>query len=311
MNTETHGLIGMLCFAAGLGVGLGGYCSTRLRTAQGWDARRRLHLLVLFLPVLFPSLLADDFVPGCPWWWTPSLFALAVLAGALSHWLRQRNLARWLSAFTCPDGGSKEAEGLLEPLARRLGIAPPPVRRVACDRPLALAIGSLQPVLYLSGHYLDGLCPEELRAVLAHELAHIARRDNQVAVWAAGLAWMGSLLPQVRRARRALNVERELAADELAVTLTRRPLVLAGVLLQAARSAPEQSPPSASALDDPADLPRRIERLLDLHRAGPSALSPSTGERGHQLWQVACPWVAVIALAVVCIDVLPFWLHLP
>ena len=45
-----------------------------------------------------------------------------------------------------------------------------------------MVMGWLKPVILVPGYVLTGLTPQQLRAVLAHELAHVRRHDYQTAV---------------------------------------------------------------------------------------------------------------------------------
>ncbi|MCW5979445.1 MAG: M56 family metallopeptidase [Bryobacteraceae bacterium] len=109
----------------------------------------------------------------------------------------------------------------------------------------------------------------ELRAVLAHELAHVRRRD-----WAAALAasvnkclfWFHPLAWWLERRLAALA---EAACDEGAVRITRDPRRYAQLLLAFASRAPfAQS--GALAMARASNVERRIDRVLNLRLpAGP------------------------------------------
>jgi Zn-dependent protease with chaperone function len=123
-----------------------------------------------------------------------------------------------------------EAEDLLRSLSRRAGIALP--RLHLTGRPVGAAVtGVRRPAMVLSSHLLDVLGHEELEAVVAHEVAHIRRRDVLlkwiIRAFAATFAWLPTswVLP------RLLDREREKACDDFAVTLTGKPLALAEALV--------------------------------------------------------------------------------
>lgn len=115
-------------------------------------------------------------------------------------------------------------------VAERMGVSRP-FRVVISDRVSGPAVfGVLRPILLLPALPL-GLPPEQLEAVLAHELAHIKRHDwvwhivsrvvEAVLFFNPAVWWLGKM------ARR----EREAAADALAVQVTRAPDVLARALV--------------------------------------------------------------------------------
>jgi len=123
-----------------------------------------------------------------------------------------------------------EAEDLLRSLSYRARIALP--RLHVTDRPVGAAVtGVRRPAVVLSRRLLDVLDHEELEAVLAHEIAHIHRRDVLVKwivrAFAATFAW----LPTSWAIPPLLDREREKACDDFAVTLTGKPLALAEALV--------------------------------------------------------------------------------
>lgn len=102
------------------------------------------------------------------------------------------------------------------------------------------------------------------RAVLLHELAHVKQRDclahvvGQIACalnWFDPLAWI---------AARRLRTERELAADELALSTGTRPTDYAGHLLAIATAASleREVPSGALGMAERSELPARIEAIV-------------------------------------------------
>jgi heat shock protein HtpX len=96
---------------------------------------------------------------------------------------------------------------------------------------------------------LRALSPDELRAVLAHELAHMSRRDVMVSSWSAGLAslvaWglpLAGLLLRI-----TAPAAREYGADADGALLTGDPMTLASALRKIdARTAELPLPPHGS-----------------------------------------------------------------
>lgn len=81
---------------------------------------------------------------------------------------------------------------------------------------------------------LRSLTAAELRAVLAHELAHVSRRDIVVSSWSAGFAALLSLAGLRPLAAVALRftapVSREYGADASGALMTGDPMALASAL---------------------------------------------------------------------------------
>lgn len=94
------------------------------------------------------------------------------------------------------------------------------------------------------------LLPDELRAVLAHELAHVSRRDVVVSSWSAGLASLVArgLLPLAGLLLRiTAPAGREYGADADGALLTGDPMTLASALRKIdARTAELPLPPRGS-----------------------------------------------------------------
>lgn len=149
-------------------------------------------------------------------WGAGATLLLALLAA------RNLRVVRRLRGRERVDGGR-----LVELLAelRRLGGVWSPVRlSVSPAAPTPLVIGASE--ICLPPRFLDGLGEEEQRAALAHELAHVARRDPW---WQLGLAALHALLffqPLHHLARRRLRDAAENLCDDWAVRQTGSPLAL-------------------------------------------------------------------------------------
>nr|WP_274387589.1 M56 family metallopeptidase [Salsipaludibacter albus] len=116
-------------------------------------------------------------------------------------------------------------------MSAQFGLRSPQAAVVECPGGAA-AVGIRRPVLLLDEALLAELDPAELEGVVAHELAHVARRDNLIAL-AFGIARdLTFFVPGGTWAVRHLLVERELAADQAAIGRTRRPGALAGGLMK-------------------------------------------------------------------------------
>ena len=166
-------------------------------------------------------------------WIAGSLAALSALALSL---LRVRALER-----TASDLGDDSWHAAADVLAARLGVASPRLR--VSDRiQTPMAGGLTRPTIYLPVSAPNW--PAERRdIVLAHELAHLARRDplrHVVARVAVALYWFH---PLAWIAAADASAAREQACDETVLALGTRPSSYAQVLLDfaEAQSAPLRS----------------------------------------------------------------------
>ncbi len=110
----------------------------------------------------------------------------------------------------------------------------------------AFTAGFLRPRIYISELLAEHLEEDELAALIAHEGAHVARRDPLRLSFFRALACVLFWLPALRRLADDMSDEAELAADDVAAR--GRPLVLASAIVGVARwSSLEASPAIAPA----------------------------------------------------------------
>jgi len=131
------------------------------------------------------------------------------VAGAAASFLRlareRRRMRRIRRAATAVD-----APGLAE-LARRAGLSRPPELRVSREVPVPCALGGRRPAILLPERVLECVPEPERELILAHELAHLRRRDPFVEAaesLVASLWWFNPLLRLLVERRRELREER-------------------------------------------------------------------------------------------------------
>jgi beta-lactamase regulating signal transducer with metallopeptidase domain len=149
-------------------------------------------------------------------------------------------------------------------ISRRLGVTPPRVLLTQGAVGGAAVIGVRDPIVLLDEEVLSRLDAEELEGVIAHELAHVARRDNLLAWAAAFIRDVTFFVPGSGWAVRALHREREAAADQDAVEVTRRPAALASGLLSVVELAAgsRRVPHGCAALVPSSSVVDRVQMLL-------------------------------------------------
>jgi len=122
-------------------------------------------------------------------WGVPALAVTVVLQLTLL-WASDRLALALLRAHGAPPSVLTRVQPLLEDLARRAGVPVPQICVIEDVSASACAIGSRprRAAIVVTSGLLAHLADRELRAVLAAELAQIARRDLPPAVFAAALA---------------------------------------------------------------------------------------------------------------------------
>lgn len=135
---------------------------------------------------------------------------LAGAFGALAAGLLRRRAMHVVLAREVPV--KPETAEVFQGVARRAGVSARVVVCDAVDSPCALAGRVLLPPRCEAE-----LAPAELEAVLAHEVAHLARRDHRWAALADGICRLFWFQPLNRIAAAELRLSAEFACDEWAV----------------------------------------------------------------------------------------------
>jgi beta-lactamase regulating signal transducer with metallopeptidase domain len=106
---------------------------------------------------------------------------------------------------------------LVATLAQRLGIRQAVGVLIASDEAGPSVVGWIRPVVLVPASALLGLTPDQLEAVLAHELAHIRRHDYLVNILQVIVETLLFYHPAVWWVSARMRHERELCCDDLAV----------------------------------------------------------------------------------------------
>jgi beta-lactamase regulating signal transducer with metallopeptidase domain len=168
-------------------------------------------------------------------------------------------------------------EGRFRDLASRMGVGGRAALRVSLRVATPVALGLARPVVLVPASLLAAMPEPYLEALLAHELAHLARRDYLAGILQGAVEVLCFHHPAVWFLSRRARALRELLADEAA----------AGALGEPRRL--------ALALDALDDLQQRLPALALSARGG------SLHDRIHRLLRPAAPkgapWLAVPVLA--------------
>lgn len=154
-----------------------------------------LYLLALFFGIaIFISALSDGAWGALLGWF---LFAAGFAVFGFLHWTRAEEMVlRAARAKPLEPGDEPELRTLVERAAAAADLPAPRIALVRSWAPNALAAG-LKPeraTIAVTTELLRRLDEQELEAVVAHELAHVANRDGLVMTFVSGPAMLGAAM---------------------------------------------------------------------------------------------------------------------
>jgi beta-lactamase regulating signal transducer with metallopeptidase domain len=162
--------------------------------------------------------------------WLPSLVGLWA-AGVLL--LSVRGVGGWAMVQRLRRTGLREATAAQDTLQRLVAAmrvkAPVRLYESALVR-VPTVMGWLRPVVLLPASAITGLRPEQLELILAHELAHVRRRDYLVNLVQTGAETLLFYHPAVWWVSHRMRVEREHCCDDLATATAGSPVRYARAL---------------------------------------------------------------------------------
>jgi len=129
-------------------------------------------------------------------------------------------------------------------------------------------VGALKPTILIPASLVTGLTPDQWEAILAHELAHIRRRDYLVNLAQLVIESLLFFNPFVWWLSRQVRYEREACCDACAVRLTAEPIRYASVLvevaerLRASSSSRALAPAAGFADERTGSLAGRVRRIV-------------------------------------------------
>lgn len=188
-----------------------------------------------------------------------SIHLLVVAGLAYAAWDRLRAWRRMRSVLSGLDGAPPVDGDGFSRAAATAGVPSTLIRIVPGLPNPAFTAGFRRPIIYVAAELEDALSPAQLAAVLAHEHAHVSRRDplrlSVLRFFSRTLFW----LPAFRRLSDDLADEAEIMADDHAAG--DRPLVLASAILAVARLGCEEPVIAVPGFTRCDILERRVRRL--------------------------------------------------
>jgi len=137
-----------------------------------------------------------------------------------------------------------------------------------------ITYGMVKPIIILPASLLFSISPEQLEAIVAHELAHIKRNDYLVNLLQSFMEVLFFFHPCFWWINGQIKEERENATDDLAIAVGINPAVLAYGLAEVANFSNCPTPEMALAASGSRNLTlQRIKRILG-KKTSPPKLSP-------------------------------------
>lgn len=209
-------------------------------------------------PTLAAPVVADSATLAWPLW-----LALAWLIGsavaALRVWLGLtwlRGIVRASTPWIDPAWQARVAD-----MARRLRLSRTVGLRVVRNLSTPVTAGWLKPVILVPASLVTGMPADLLAALLAHELAHVRRHDYLINLLQHAAEILLFFHPSIWSLSRAIRIERERIADQIAAALIGSPLPLARALHALDNSQIGTPVPVAPGARD-GELLDRIRRLV-------------------------------------------------
>jgi heat shock protein HtpX len=123
----------------------------------------------------------------------------ALLSNVFAYWFSDRMVLKMYAAREVDEASEPRFHGMVRELAQRAGLPMPRVYLIEEDAPNAFATGRnpRHAAVAATTGILRALSERELRAVMAHELAHVKHRDILISTISATMAGAISALANV------------------------------------------------------------------------------------------------------------------
>src|ERR1035438_6784326 len=139
---------------------------------------------------------------------------------------------------------------------------------ISAEISVPVATGPRRPSILIPAQLFEELGDDDLEHIGLHEAAHLARRDDYALMAQRVLESVLALHPVVRWITRQIDLEREIACDDLVVEATGCPRLYAACLTRslALCGGVRASIAAANVADDRSHLSRRVKLLVDRGR---------------------------------------------
>ena len=207
--------------------------------------------------------LPDTSILSGEWFLALSLLWLLGYCLVLTRmWLGWRQLQTWRQQAK-KSSPPQEWAAFLDRARHQLGIQRTPLFGTLEDIPSPLTFGWWKPVILLPVGLINQLTPQEVEAILWHELSHVRRQDYLWQTLQLLLTRFFYYHPLIWWLDRFLVDEREMATDQLALTWAPDRTGYARALVHATEWGMRQEQLSLAARGRPGQLTHRIQQILN------------------------------------------------
>ena len=161
--------------------------------------------------------------------------------------------------------GSQELDNTLRRLRACMGIQRAVGLMSSARVQIPIVIGWLKPLILVPTGCMAGLSPQQVEAILAHELAHVRRHDYLVNLFQSAMETLLFYHPAVWWVSACMRRERENCCDDLAIAATGDRLTYARALSRLAEM--HATVPAGAFAANGGVLKMRIARLLGVNQS--------------------------------------------
>jgi len=209
-----------------------------------------------------------------------------------------RRLSRKGVPVPIEQGSHPDFDRVLMEVGRQMGRQVPKVVLVNSAEFLVHTAGLTSPVIAISSGLLRNTGPDELKAVLCHEMAHFVRRDHWTSWLLVVVRSLAFFNPIAWFSSRLMWQENEKVCDDIAVSAMGNPLPLAAALIRSTKGSICASDVSQAGLKkvsldeqelmhNESHVAQRVKRLLE------GTARPEEAWASARLWTTASLLVAV------------------
>lgn len=258
----------MLCWQSSRPVHKANLAASLLFAGFGWFL---LNFIVAFAAIsagdtlsspLASALVSQWLSKGLPW---ISVFYLVILLFPVLRFIKNYRYVQVIRSFGLSKIGV-DWRLFVRNTAERMNIGRKVEIWVSAFVQSPVTIGYLKPVILVPLAAINQLSPQQLEAILLHELAHIRRSDYLVNLLLNSIRTILYFNPFVKALVRIVEQEREKSCDELVLQFQYDAHAYATALLTLEKTKPVQPVFFMAAKGQEPDLLQRVEAILGMHK---------------------------------------------